>query len=464
MRQDKAAMAQPFRKDESLDRLAEAVNVAQFVSYAPGSEPQQQFCRVAGLERNHVFADLPSAISILMRASAEQSLNVRSFRPDDPKSNEFLYGLTSTADVESAVRRLAGAGLFVIVNETVDVHDGGVSGVMQGGAMEFAPDDTPRCVEKPGTASLPTAVGLAMLANVYGIDLAGADYGSDHRLEFSVHPKPRGWKSTHLLGWELEHLGGEIEPVRASWEWPNNFSRMVGDKAFGLLIANALGLPVPRTTVINRRIAPFSFGQETGSSEIWLRTCPREQVPGRFTTCKGWMDPFLLLAKEDPAGGQIASVLSQRAVPSVFSGAVITSADDHPVIEGRRGEGEILMKGIALPERLPREVVRSVTSLYEAARAALKAPVRFEWVYDGRVPWLVQFHRGATQSLGSVLVPGDASEWVDFDVSLGLEALRAQLSALHAGQGLTILGRVGLTSHIADVVRKARRPARIRAA
>jgi hypothetical protein len=451
-----------FRKDESLDRLAESVNVAQFVSYSPGLDPQQQFCRISGLPRNHLFPDLPSAISILMRSSADRSLNVRSFRPDDPRSNEFVYGLKTADEVEAAVRRIAAAGLFVIINETVDVHDGGVSGVMQGGAMEFAPDDTPRCVEKPGTASLPTSVGVAILENVYGIDLDGADFGPSHRLEFSVHPKPRGWKSTHLLGWELEHLGEDATPVQVSWEWPNNFSRMLGDKAYGLIVANALGLPVPRTTVIGRRIAPFSFGQETGSSEVWLRTCPREQVPGRFTTCKGWIDPFSLLANEDPDGGQIASVLSQRAVPSVFSGALITSADDQPLIEGRRGEGEILMKGIALPERLPREVVRSVIHLYERARTRLKSPVRFEWVYDGHEPWLVQFHRGATQTSGSVLVPGDASEWVEFDVSAGLEALRVQLAALNDRQGLTLRGRVGLTSHVADVVRKARRPARIR--
>lgn len=449
-----------FHKDESLDALAEMANVAQFVSFGPGSAVQR-FARVRGATSNHRFDSVQAAVGALLRSASDGTVNVRSFRPESLRSNEFIYALNSADAVASIVRRFAAAGFFVIVNETVDVHDGGVSGVIQGGAIEFAPDDTPRCVEKPGTASLPTAVGLAMLGTVYGVDLCAADFGPQHRLEFSVHPKPRGWKSTHLLGWELENVGKESALVQSSCEWPNNFSRMLGDKAFGLLVASGLGLPVPKTTVINRRIAPFSFGQDTGSEEVWLRTCPREQVPGRFTTSKGWVDPFLLLAKEDPVGDQIPSVLSQQSVPSIFSGAAITSAEDEPLIEGRGGEGEVLMKGIALPERLPRNVVRAVTDLYEQARGALHSPVRFEWVYDGTHAWLVQFHRGATQSSGSVLVPGDASEWIEFDVSRGLEALRTQLAAMNEQQGVSILGRVGLTSHIADVVRKARRPARI---
>jgi hypothetical protein len=155
--------------------------------------------------------------------------------------------------------------LFVIANETVDVSDGGVSGVIQGGVIEFAPDDTPRCVEKEGTASLPVAWGLKLIRSVYGFEPDIVDAGKG-RLEFSVHPKPRGWKKTHTLMWEYE--GSDSAPADRSLSWPNRFSRHIGDKAFGLLVADAMGLPVPRTTVLSRRIAPFSFGQETGSHEV----------------------------------------------------------------------------------------------------------------------------------------------------------------------------------------------------
>jgi hypothetical protein len=85
---------------------------------------------------------------------------------------------------------------------------------------------------------------------------------------------------------------------------------MIGDKAFGLLMADRLGAHVPRTLVVARRIAPFTFGRETGSTEIWTRTCPVEPHPGLYTTLKGWTDPFALLQAEDPEGRVLASATS----------------------------------------------------------------------------------------------------------------------------------------------------------
>lgn len=90
-------------------------------------------------------------------------MNVRSYLPDSPRSQEFVYGLTTVDDAVSALGRLAADGLFVIANETVDVTDGGVSGVAEGNVIEFAPDDTPRCVEKPGVASLPSKMALSII-------------------------------------------------------------------------------------------------------------------------------------------------------------------------------------------------------------------------------------------------------------------------------------------------------------
>ena len=82
--------------------------------------------------------------------------------------------------------------------------------------------------------------------------------------------------------------------------WPNAFSRRLGDKAFGLLIAHLVGLNVPRATVVSRWVAPFTFGDSTGTGEIWMRTCPTEPVPGYFSTRFGWTDPVRLLEAEDP--------------------------------------------------------------------------------------------------------------------------------------------------------------------
>jgi hypothetical protein len=447
-----------FRKDKSLNTLAESINVAQFVSFSPSKPIGQEYARVLGYAPNYRFRDLRLALETLIARSSEHSVNVRSFKPSDLRSNEFLYGLTRVDQVESAVRRLCDSGMYVIVNETIDVRDGGVSGVVQGETIEFSPDDTPRCVEKPGVASLPRPWGIGILRKMYGpLDFR---VGSEFRLEFSVHPKPRGWKATHLLGWELEKIGKTS--IKPSLKWPNNFSRLIGDKTFGLLIADQVGLPVPRTTVINRRVAPFSFGKRTGRKEFWIRTAPTEQVPGKFTTHRGWLDPFTLLAKEDPTGERIASVLAQESVTPSYSGALIVGADNSQIIEGRHGAGEEFMQGTAPPEVLPTKIRNDVKRLYMRAARRLGA-VRFEWVHDGKQPWIVQLHRGMTTSTDSVIVPGEANQWRSFEVSRGLEELRTELESLIEGQGLVLKGQVGLTSHIADVIRKAGRPARISA-
>ncbi len=145
---------------------------------------------------------------------------------------------------------------------------------------------------------------------------------------------------------------------------------------------------------------------------------------------------------------------------SGHSGAVIVTADDRLVIEGKSGEGEALMRGQARPEKLPNQVVRDIEALYRQAHDAL-GPVRFEWVHDGQRAWIVQLHRGAVQSTNKMLVPGQAVRWRKFDVADGLERLREALGTIEPGEGLLLSGAVGLTSHVADVIRRAGVPTRI---
>lgn len=447
-----------FRKDMSLDKLAEVGNVAQFVSFSPQPTGlHQEYCRIAGHPPNHRFDSAGFAIAALLGKSPDKTVNVRSYAPDSPRSREFVYGIATAAEAQRTAERLSAGGLHVIVNETVDIADGGVSGVMLGEVIEFSPDDTPRCVEKPGTASLPLVWGLDLIQTVYGVrpDVP-AKRG---RLEFSVHPIPRGWKGTHTLAWEFEE-GVEVAAVPTSISWPNNFSRLVGDKAYGLLMANAVGLPVPRTLVISRRVAPFEFGTETGRAEKWIRTCPRTSEPGLFTTAKGWRDPFDLLAREDPANDRLASVISQAAVPAAFSGAALVGADRNLVIEGVAGEGDGFMLGRDTPQPLPVSVEGDVRAAYRVA-ASCFGPVRFEWVHDGKQAWIVQMHIGATESTATVIVPGHADSWFRFDVAAGLDRLREAVAAMGPKVGLILVGEVGLTSHVADLVRKARVPTRL---
>ncbi|MBK5571650.1 MAG: hypothetical protein I8N66_35395 [Ensifer sp. SSB1] len=344
------------------------------------------------------------------------------------------------------------------MNETIDVSDGGVSGVVIGDVVEFRPDSTPRGVEQPGFATLPTPWSLKVFKTIYGVD-ADFERGRDGRLEFSLHPRPRGWRQENIIFWEYS---SDLPSIQSkSPTWPNDFSRLVGDKAYGLLIADIAGFPVPETTVIGRRVAPFTFGRKTGQQETWIRTSPREQVPGKFTTARGWLDPFKLLHSEDPEGVAISSVLAQKAVLALWSGAAIESLSGDLVIEGVAGTGDKLMIGEVAADPLPDFVATAVRGLHEKLREVV-GPVRFEWVYDGVRVWIVQLHRGGSTSEGDIIVPGDPGAWVTFDVSKGLEALRSLVTSLKPDTGISLDRRIGLTSHLADVLRKASVPARIK--
>lgn len=456
-------LSRSLRKDASLDLLAErGINVAQFVSFSPErGKPQQAYARITGRSPNEKFRSLRSSLESLLRASADRSINVRSYEPHNPQGREFIYGLKNVEDAVGAVERLSAEGLHTIVNETIDVHDGGVAGVLMGNVLEFAPDDTPRCVEAPDVASLPRSLGRELLATVYGFPVE-FPVSLASRLEFSLHPRPRGWKVTNILAWELT----EQEPTKrpAQMIWPNRFSRLVGDKTFGLLVAHHVGLPVPLTTVVNRRIAPFSFGRPTGWGEYWIRTAPAEQVPGTFATQRGWTDPFALLQKQDPDGAIIASVLSQAGVYPAFSGALKVAADGGTMIEGCAGTGQAHMLGEP-PESLPAGIVQDVLDLYTRAEATL-GPVRFEWVHDGKYVWIVQLHLGATKSTLTRPTPGEPSNWIEFDarafdIHTRIPALKALLAELPPDTGLILKGRVGLTSHVVDAIDKARVPSKM---
>ncbi len=443
-------------KDRILDNLARNWNVAQFVSFGPNLS--QRYSRIFGHKANHRFKNVEEAVQVILSSSPESSVNIRSFQPENPKSREFIYGIRSAEEVVKNIRRLAGQGLYTIVNETVDVMDGGVSGVAFGDAIEFAPEDTPRCVEKAGTAALPRSMALELLQIVYGFR-PQLPREPNLRVEFSIHPLRRGSQHHHTIVWEIEK--STVVPKRPIPIWPNRFSRFIGDKAFGLLIGHLAGLPVPRTTVIPRRTAPFAFGRDTKSAEPWIRTCPVEQVPGKFTTQRGWLDPFRLMNDEDSTGEKIASVLYQSGVSADYSGAALTTASGAVILEGVKSFGNEFMIGQRPPERLPQKVKREVLSAYKRVRNRL-GPVRFEWVHDGRLVWIVQLHVGKTAGSGRTIFPGSPKRFMRFETGEGIEKLRELIATIDgSGDGIVLVGRVGVTSHFGDLLRRARIPSRI---
>jgi len=448
-------------KDEILDGLAQRGNVAQFISYSNQGIAKQRFLRINDLAPNKIFSSAEEAIGLLIARSSEGRVNVRSFDPAQPKGHPFVYGLTKTEDVIAIIGKNAANGLYSIVNETIDINDGGVSGVAFGNIIEFTPADTPKGVDKPGTCHLPRQMGLEVLRSVYGFT-PEVNYGNKIRVEFSIHPLRRGIKMSHTIIWELEEFTNIPESAEIDIRWPNNFSKIVGDKAFGLLIAEQLGINVPKTEVISRVVAPFTFGQDTGVSEVWIRTAPVVRTPGKFSTFKGWVDPFKLLSEEDPGHDKIASVLCQQAVKPIYSGSMLTDANNEPLIEGVAGRGDLFMVGQAITEKVSEVVINEIREVFENVYKRL-GPIEMEWVYDGVRVWIVQLHKSArTVSYGNVIVPGQPEVYIDFDVSAGLENLRALIATMQTGnKGIRIHGNVGVTSHFGDVLRKAGIPSMI---
>lgn len=451
-------------KDEKLNELASKYNIAQFISFAPGMEPSQRFARVFGYTPNYSFCSLRKAIEALLSSAPEKSINVRSFREDQLQGNEFLYGLTSPDDIESAVRRLAGSGHFTILNETIDVNDGGVSGVLQDNHVEFSPGDIPRFVEKASDTPIPTfprGKAISFLKMIYGVapDIEG--FSDISRVEFSLHPKRRGWLDQHTIIWEVDEKSPQgLTPFIL---WPNSYSKFIGDKAYGLMVAANLGFYVPRTTVFprNEKLGLFTFGRPTGSEKKWVRTCPTIQEPGKYTTTSRWVNPYSVMQQDDPTGENVASCLVQEEVPAKYSGAFLVTKDKELKIEGVEGYGCEFMQGTQAPMLLPQKIEQDVRASY--LEMCQQLPVtRFEWVHDGHRVWIVQVHTEDPVSTAREIYPGFPEHYFRFEVSTGLENLRSlvKVASKHRA-GIELVGNVGLSSHIADVLRKAKVPSKM---
>jgi hypothetical protein len=434
-------------KDEHLFELGSVFNVARFASFGP-RDAAVRYARL-GPDAAPPTSIASAAVELLALAP---SVNIRTFRPGSPKGNPFVYGITAAADAVAAVGRFASDGWYTIVNETIDVADGGVSGVTLGDLTEFAPGGTPRVVEEPGVAAMRSDVAAAVLGAVYGADLPWR-HRRAWRVEFSVHPRPVGCRRQVTVVWEAEDVGEHVLAARTTW--PNRFSRSIGDKTFGLLLATGLGARVPRTMVLARDVRPFSFGHGTGSGAVWVRTAPREFAAGEFTTVRGWTDPFALLAAEDPRAEHIGAVLVQDAVVADWSGAAHVRGSEW-LVEGVRGAGDRFMLGSDAPQELP-AVVRALVRESFTPLVDEVGPARIEWAVGRDGAWLLQLNPIVG---GPGVADHDrASGWIDFDPHAGLEALQLAIAqARAAGAGIRVVRPVGVTSHVGDLVRRAGLP------
>jgi hypothetical protein len=238
---------------------------------------------------------------------------------------------------------------------------------------------------------------------------------------------------------------------------------MLGDKAFGLLLADLYKFRVPFTKAFCRRFGSraFQFGRVTNSDVIWTRPCPAEPVPGyfKFETTSNERDPFSLLGSYPG----ISSVIHQQNVNAAFSGAAVTTSEGASLVEGVAGRGNEFMIGRKGPEPLPVTVRTGVGDLHREISTVF-GPTRIEWVYEAGYdrPWVVQLQQEQPLSNERIIVPGQATYYHRFAVERGLEALRKVLPQIKQNnEGVILIGDVGVTSHFGDILRRSQIPSRI---
>lgn len=445
-------------KDEVLNELAEeGVNIAQFVSFDNYNFSEIRYCC---MKDNIQPNDSTEAIKMIINNSNDGMVNVRAFN-ETGKSLEFRYGLRSYEEVVAAVDNNIENGFYSIVNETIDVNDGGVSGVTLGETIEFAPNSTPRCVEEDGVCTLPNKVGVKMLETVYGFKL-DIPFSNDKRVEFSIHPHKQGLYSKHTIIWEVSDVD-EVGMATAIHSSPNMFSDLLGEKTYGLVLAHSLGEKIPKSLVLPRRVAPFTFGEETTSTEVWMRTAPNIKQGGLYATRKGWIDPYLFMQREEEKSGfkgsAIGSLIVQDAVESDYSGAAIIYANgSKPIIEGSSGVGDGFMIG-EVENSLPNEVFERVL-LYvrnlQASYSKLLKNFSIEWAIEDGVIWLLQLNQMSVVGYKDIIVPTDEEvEYMEFHATDGIATLRTLIEQVKQEEniGIEVVGNIGITSHIGDILR-----------
>lgn len=440
-------------KTEKLNQLASSGNnIGQFVSVRYTDIEKPEFVHIKDNEQKIKYTKY--AILKLLDSAKSKLVNVRSYGNGKTRGTRFILGLDDINEIMDIIEVNASEKLHSIINENINPCDGGVSGVVFGDTIEFAPNDTPRCVDKPGVCSLPRELGIKLLEKVYGFDIE-LEYHNDKRIEFTINPNKEGIKDEHTLIWEIEEMQASH---KARISLNNKFSEFIGNKTYGLLIADLLHLNVPKTTVISRNIKPFEFGFNTTTDEVWTRTAPATKKAGLYTTVKGYIDPFKLLQNEDPTGREIPSVLIQSSADMKYAGACfVRTKKDLDIIEGTSQSGDDFMLGLAKTEDLPNYLLDSLEDLNDKIRKSIEllGEISYEWVYDGLKVWIVQLNKLKSASKNKdTIVDGNVAKFEEFDTDLGLEELRKLILLLDKETiGIKLKGNVGITSHFGDLLR-----------
>ncbi len=346
----------------------------------------------------------------------------------------------------------------MIINELIDIYDGGFSGVIFNGLIEFSHNNTPRCVDKGTFCSMPLRTGLDLMTKILDRD-SRMTFERNNRIEFSFHPREEGILLHNFVIWDLSKFKSSFpnyESIKTFW--PNPISELVGDKVFGLFLANSYKYDVPFSKVTLRDGREFSFGKKTSTLEQWTRSCPANYEPGKLPTKKGqldfnsWFDEY----------SNLSSVIIQDSVESEFSGCFLIESNSY-VVEGVKGFGDRLMNGTEAPQPLP-EILRNRIEKLAKKLLGNFGPARVEWAADKEKIWILQVNlnqiKFKANEYNQFVIYNQIkkiSNYIEFKTNRGLSEFRKFLNDLDSKKnGVILVGNIGVTSHFGDLLRRKR--------
>lgn len=168
-----------------------------------------------------------------------------------------------------------------------------------------------------------------------------------------------------------------------------------------------------------------------------------------------------MLSQEDPDGKELVSVLSQDGVQAAFSGASISKGEHEAIVEGVEGIGSEFMLGQKAAQPLPASTTVAVRQLMDNLVRVVGGTLKIEWAFDEKIVWILQLQQLEHPVDGTVIVPGEATQFRSFDVADGIDRFREFVAdAKRAGDGIILVGSVGITSHFGDILRRSGVPSR----
>lgn len=477
-------------KDEELNNLVtgylkenehgqeQLVNVAQFFSVSPVVEDctmddfmrMRAKCRRIKPSINNVEdTRIVELVDTLLSQSNSGKVSIRTFTRDQSSGNPLKLGLSNRDEILNILYKNSIDGYYSIVNEYIDICDGGVSGVICNDVIEFSPNDTPRCVEKDGVCRLPARIGIKMLRIIYGVNI-GFLWKKNKRIEFSIHTKKIGYLDKLYTVWEITDTNEFDENIKVPIMYPNNFSKHIGNKTFGLILAHILGLNVPSGIVINRNIRPFTLttNPKRLPDDTIMRPAPSIKLPGEIDSKFEYTDVFEFM-KEGMEN--VPSLILQERVLAEYSGAAqITEDCQRCDIEGVQGFGDKFMLGMQEPGELPSKVIDKLEGSFDKIKEyrELLGDINLEWVYSDRV-WIVQFDCVNNENKAISFTTEEPESWVQIAVPEtnlkqfreSVEDLLEQRDITGTNFGIEIRGNIGMLSHYGDIIREYNIPAKI---